>query len=58
MRPKLAAFGRERKEIGQVLADTRAKGITININPKGAASVDEILEALRPVIEHAKFIRS
>jgi ParB family chromosome partitioning protein len=46
------------KEIGQVLADTRAKGITININPKGAASVDEILEALRPVIESAKFSRN
>src|SRR3546814_1402027 len=40
------------KEIGQVLADTKAKGITININPKGGgASVDEILDALRPVIE-------
>lgn len=46
------------KEIGQVLADTRAKGITININPKGAASVDEILEALRPAIESAKFSRN
>jgi ParB family chromosome partitioning protein len=42
------------REIGQVLSDTRAKGITININPRGEASVDEILEALRPVIEKAK----
>jgi ParB family chromosome partitioning protein len=46
------------KEIGQVLADTKAKGITININPKGGgASVDEILDALRPVIESARFAR-
>lgn len=45
------------KEIGQVLADTKAKGITININPKGVASVDEILDALRPVIESARFAR-
>ena len=45
------------KEIGQVLADTKAKGITININPKGRASVDEILDALRPVIESARFAR-
>lgn len=46
------------KEVGQVLADTRAKGITININPMGSASIDEILEALRPAIEAAKFSRS
>lgn len=45
------------KEIGRILADTRTKGITININPNGAASVDEILEALRPAIESAKFNR-
>lgn len=45
------------KQLGQVIADTRAKGITININPKTPASVDEILEALRPVIERAKFTR-
>lgn len=44
-------------EIGQILADTKARGITININPKAATSVDDILEALRPVIESAKFVR-
>lgn len=43
--------------LGEVLGDSRAKGITININPKTATSVDEILEALRPVIESAKFAR-
>src|SRR3546814_1167010 len=49
------------KEIGQVLADTKAKGITININPKGGgASVDEILDALRPVRseEHTSELQS
>lgn len=50
--------GTSGREIGQVLANTKAKGITININPKGMASVDEILEALRPIIESAKFSRN
>lgn len=45
------------REIGQILADTKAKGITININPKGTTSVDEILDALRAVVENAKFMR-
>lgn len=44
-------------QIGQILVDTRAKGITVNINPRGAASIDEILETLRPVLEAAKFTR-
>lgn len=57
-RAKPALTAASGKEIGQVLADTRAKGITININPKGAASVEEILEALRPAIESAKFSRN
>ncbi|MDE8654704.1 ParB/RepB/Spo0J family partition protein [Novosphingobium album (ex Liu et al. 2023)] len=57
-RAKPALTAASGKEIGQVIADTRAKGITININPKGAASVDEILEALRPAIEGAKFSRN
>lgn len=43
------------KEIGQILADTKAKGITININPKCGETVDEILDALRPAIEGARF---
>ncbi|AIT82610.1 MULTISPECIES: ParB/RepB/Spo0J family partition protein [Sphingomonadaceae] len=57
-RAKPALTAASGKEIGQILADTRAKGITININPKGAASVEEILEALRPAIESAKFSRN
>lgn len=46
------------KTIGQVLADTRTKGITININPREVASIEEILEAIRPAIEAAKFGRN
>ena len=57
-RTKTALTAASGKEIGQVLADTRAKGITVNINPRGAASVDEILEALRPALESAKFSRN
>lgn len=57
-RAKPALTAASGKEIGQIVADTRAKGITININPKGAASVEEILEALRPAIESAKFSRN
>ena len=57
-RAKPALTAASGREIGQVLADTRAKGITININPKGTASVDEILEALRPALESAKFSRN
>lgn len=54
---KAMVTGLSGKEIGQILSDTRAKGITINIRPKMETSVDEILEALRPVIETAKFTR-
>lgn len=57
-RTRLALTAASGAEVGQVLADSRAKGITININPKGSASVDEILEALRPAIKAAKFGRS
>jgi ParB family chromosome partitioning protein len=46
------------REIGQILSDTKAKGITINVNPKGQASIDEILDALRMTLERAKFARS
>lgn len=56
-RSRPAITGTAGNEIGHVLADTRAKGITININPKSQASVDDILDALRPVIEAAKFGR-
>jgi ParB family chromosome partitioning protein len=45
------------QEVGFVLVDTRAKGITININPKGNVPLDEILEALRKAIENARFAR-
>lgn len=44
-------------EVGIILADTRTKGITININPKGRVSVEEILDSLRTAIENAKFAR-
>ncbi|MCX7283853.1 MAG: ParB/RepB/Spo0J family partition protein [Novosphingobium sp.] len=43
--------------LGEVLSNTKAKGITIQINPKESASVDEILEALRPIFEGARFSR-
>ncbi|SMD09490.1 ParB/RepB/Spo0J family partition protein [Novosphingobium sp. B1] len=51
-------IGASGKELGLVLSDTKAKGITLNINPAAPASVDEILEALRPVIEGARFGRA
>ncbi|HEX7855216.1 MAG TPA: ParB/RepB/Spo0J family partition protein [Sphingobium sp.] len=50
----MAASGRE---VGQILSDTKTKGMTLSINPKGGSSVDEILEALRPIIENARFNR-
>jgi len=43
--------------IAEVLSDSKAKGLTLNINPQEISTVDEILEALRPVIEKAKFSR-
>lgn len=43
------------QEVGVVLADTRARGITININPRGNVPIDEILAALRMALENAKF---
>ena len=45
------------REIGQILSDTKAKGITINVKPKGPASIDEIMAALRLTLERAKFAR-
>ncbi len=44
-------------EVGQILTDTRTKGLTISIRPKETATIDEILDALRPVLENAKFNR-
>ena len=43
------------RDVAQIVADTRAKGLTITINPKGGASVDEILDAIRPALVAAKF---
>lgn len=43
------------EEFGQIVADSRIKGMTLTINPRGKLDIDEILEALRPVIEGAKF---
>lgn len=44
-------------EIGLIVSDTKTNGITININPRQSVDVEEILAALRPVIEAAKFSR-
>lgn len=52
---KAALTAASGKEVGRVLNDTRAKGLTLSINPKETATVDEILEALRPILEAAKF---
>lgn len=54
---KAKLIGASGNELGLVLSNTKAKGITLNINPSAPASVDEILEALRPVIEGARFGR-
>lgn len=43
------------QEIGQIMSDSKAKGMTLTINPKKPIDVEEILAALRPVIEAAKF---
>lgn len=56
-RTKASVVSATGTEIGQVLSDTKAKGLTVNILPRGTASVDEVLEALRPLIEGAKFKR-
>src|SRR3546814_21028164 len=46
------------KEIGHVIATTKAKGITIHINPKGRATVDKITDALRSVNSNPRFARN
>ena len=56
-KPKTMLTSSSGQEIGKILTDTRAKGITVNINPQSGASVDEILDALRPAIENARFLR-
>lgn len=52
---RTAITARSGQEIGTILGNTRVKGFTVNINPKGQASIDDILEALRPALEKAKF---
>ncbi|SEK01961.1 chromosome partitioning protein, ParB family [Sphingobium sp. AP50] len=53
-RPSLATASGD--EIGQIVADSKSKGITLTINPHKPIDIDEILAALRPVIEAAKFL--
>lgn len=43
--------------IGEILSDSKAKGLTITINPGAAVDLEEILSSLRPLIEGAKFSR-
>jgi ParB family chromosome partitioning protein len=50
-------FSSEGDLLGHVVADSAKKGMTITINPSELLSVDEILAALRPAIEAAKFAK-
>lgn len=43
--------------IGEILSDSKAKGLTITINPQSAVDVEEILSSLRTLLESAKFAR-
>lgn len=52
-RPSLATASGD--EIGQIVTDSKSKGITLTINPRKPVDIEEILAALRPVIEAAKF---
>lgn len=54
---KVSLTSRSGREVGTIIADTRAKGITININPKGQVSVDEVIDALRTAIENARYAK-
>ena len=64
-RPERAATARSRPTfhapcgaaIGQVLSDSKTKGLTLTINPKSAVDVEEILSSLRTLLEGAKFSR-
>lgn len=56
-KPKTVLTSSSGREIGKILTDTRAKGITFCINPQDGASVEEILDAVRPAIENARFLR-
>lgn len=48
-------FSGEGNVLGHIVADTAKKGMTITINPAELHTVDEILDALRPALEAAKF---
>lgn len=50
-------FSSEGDLLGHIVADSAKKGMTITINPAELLSVDEILAALRPAIEAAKFAK-
>jgi ParB family chromosome partitioning protein len=54
-RPRSSLSTSNGEEFGQVVTDSRTKGMTLTINPRGKLDVEEILAALRPVIEGAKF---
>lgn len=50
-------FSGEGDRLGHIVTDSVKKGMTITINPEGLLTVDEILAALRPAIEAAKFAK-
>lgn len=50
-------FSSEGILLGHIVTDTAKKGMTITINPSERHTVDEILLALRPAIEAAKFAK-
>ena len=52
-RPSVVTLSGE--EVGQIVADSKTKGITLTINPKKSVDMEELLAALRAVIEAAKF---
>ena len=54
-RPTLQASSGER--IGEIVSDTRAKGLTININPKPGVDIEEIIASLRNALSNAKFVK-
>jgi len=43
--------------IGEILSDSKSKGLTITINSKLPMDVDEILASVRTLLESAKFSR-
>lgn len=50
-------FSSEGDLLGHIVSDSAKKGMTLTINPSELLSVDEILDALRPAIEAAKFAK-